>query len=126
MEHFVYGFSDTQRIYSIIFLRQNNVRRISDCNKRNLPINLNETLLKAKSLYDCVKGKLENLTEKEKSETFGNEETGLATRGWWDRYSKRMNIGSVNQLGEAGSADLKRAKEFPEELKQIINGKPLS
>ena len=44
----------------------------------------------------------------------------VASNGWWDRYSKRMNLASENLLGEAASADIKAAEEFPEKLKKII------
>ena len=49
----------------------------------------------------------------------------VASNGWWDRYSKRMNLASENLLGEAASADIKAAEEFPEKLKKIIDGKIL-
>jgi hypothetical protein len=70
-------------------------------------------------LYEFVKTKLDAMTDREKNETF------VASNGWWHRYSKRMNLGSENLLGEAGSADTKAAEEFPEKLKKIIDGKIL-
>ena len=36
-----------------------------------------------------------------------------------------MNLASENLLGEAASADIKAAEEFPEKLKKIIDGKIL-
>ena len=34
-----------------------------------------------------------------------------------------MKLGSINLLGQAGSADKTAADDFPAELKQIIDGK---
>ena len=36
-----------------------------------------------------------------------------------------MNLASENLQGEAASADIKAAEEFPEKLKKIIDGKIL-
>ena len=93
---------------------------ITDCNHRRVAISLDETQFKAKSLYDFVKSRFTDLTESEKKETFD------ASNGWWHRFSKRMNLGSITMLGEAGSADTKAAAEFPAKLKKIMEGKNLS
>ena len=39
--------------------------------------------------------------------------------------SKRMDLQSEKLLGEAGSADVKAAEEFPEKFKQMIIGKSI-
>ena len=87
---------------------------INDCTNRNLPISLKETQLKAVSLYGFCKSKIEDLTPQEIKETF------VGSNGWWDKFSERENLGSVNLLGEAGSADVKAAEEFPEIFRKII------
>lgn len=96
---------------------------IDDCNHRRVMTSLKETLFKAKSLYEFATAKLEeagDMTEAEKNDTFD------ASTGWWHRFTKRMNVASENLLGEAGSADIKAAEEFPAKLKKIIEGKSLS
>ena len=90
---------------------------VEDCNHRNIPISLAEVQFKAQSLFEFAKTKFDDLTEAEVNQTFD------ASPGWWHRYSKRMNLASENLLGEAASADIKAAEEFPEKLKKIIDGK---
>ena len=92
---------------------------IENCNNRNTPISLAEVLFKAQSLFKFAKTKFDDLTEAEINQPF------VASPGWWDRYSKRMNLASENLLGEAASADIKAAEEYPEKLKKIIDGKIL-
>ena len=92
---------------------------IENCNNRNTPISLAEVFFKAQSLFKFAKTKFDDLTEAEINQPF------VASNGWWDRYSKRMNLASENLLGEAASADIKAAEEFPEKLKKIIDGKIL-
>ena len=92
---------------------------IEDCGHRRIPISLQETTFKAVYLNHFVKNKIDDLTEKEKNETF----TG--SHGWWHRFSKRVSVASINLLGQAGSADKQSAEEFPNELKKIIDGKRL-
>ena len=46
-----------------------------------------------------AKTKIENITEKEQNEPF------VASRGWWEKYAKRRDLGSVKLIGEAASAE---------------------
>ena len=43
-----------------------------------------------------------------------------ASPGWWHKYSKKYDLGSVTLLGEAASADHEAAAKFPAELKEFI------
>ena len=81
---------------------------------RAIPISLEETKHKAKSLFQMSKEKLENKSEEEEKETF------MASQGWWEKFSKRNGRGSVKLLGEAASADTEAAERYPPKLKQII------
>ena len=58
-----------------------------------------------------AKTKIENITEKEQNEPF------VASRGWWEKYAKRRDLGSVKLIGEAASADHDAAEKFPDTLK---------
>ena len=40
--------------------------------------------------------------------------------GWWHKYSKKYDLGSVKLLGEAASSDHQAAAEFPIFLKEFI------
>ena len=79
-----------------------------------MPICLDETLHRTQSLFEMAKEKLEDKTEKEETETF------KASHGWWDKYSKRMGLGSVKLIGEAKSPDHEAAEAFPDILKEAI------
>ena len=58
-----------------------------------------------------AKTKIENITEKEKNEPF------VASRGWWEKYAKRRDLGSVKLIGQAASADHEAAEKVPDTLK---------
>ena len=58
-----------------------------------------------------AKTKIEDITEKEQNEPF------VASRGWWEKYAKRRDLGSVKLIGEAASADHEAAEKFPDTLK---------
>ena len=79
-----------------------------------MPISLEETQHKTQSLFEMAKGRLVDITEKEEKETF------KASNGWWDKFSTREGLGSVKLLGEAASADIEAAKNYPNELRTII------
>ena len=81
---------------------------------RAIPISLDETKHRTQSLFEMAKERLEDKSEKEENETF------MASNGWWEKYSKREKLGSVKLLGEAASADHAKAKEYPKVLKEII------
>jgi hypothetical protein len=75
---------------------------------------LEEVQHRTRSLFEMAKEKIEDITEEEKNEPF------VASPGWWDKYSKRMGLGSVKLIGEAASADHEAAEKFPETLKKVI------
>ena len=104
-----------QRSYAMTEMERLLFIWIEDCDQRNVPISLDETKFKATSLYKMVKNKMPGpMTEKDKNEKFE------ASNGWWHRFTKRMNLGSVKLLGESGSADHEAAKEYVETLRKII------
>ena len=75
---------------------------------------MEEVQHRTRSLFEMAKEKIEDITEEEKNEPF------VASPGWWDKYSKRMGLGSVKLIGEAASADHEAAERFPETLKKVI------
>ena len=87
--------------------------RIEDCYQRGIPISWAVTQSKALSLFAMLKEKLD-LSPEELEETFN------ASKGWWHRYSKRMDLGSKKIHGEAASADHEGGAQYPEVLKIII------
>ena len=75
---------------------------------------MDEVQHKTRSLFQTAKDSFDDLSQKEIKETF------KASNGWWHKYSKKYNLGSVKLLGEAASADHKAAAEFPVILKELI------
>jgi hypothetical protein len=52
-----------------------------------------------------------------------NERTFLASKGWLENFKKRVALHNVKTTGESASADHSAAKDFPAELKKIIEEK---
>ena len=87
---------------------------IEDCNERNIPISVEIVQSKALSVFEMLKNKLENLTEKDKEEKFN------ASKGWVQKFFKRMDLKSESLHGEKASADKEEAAKYPETLRRII------
>jgi hypothetical protein len=66
---------------------------------------LEEVQHRTRSLFEIAKEKIEDKTEKEENETF------VASPGWWEKYSNRMGLGSVKLIGEAALADHEAAEK---------------
>ena len=43
-----------------------------------------------------------------------------ASKGWFHRFQKRRGFTSINLKGEAASADVAAAREYPKEFEKII------
>ena len=67
---------------------------------------------KAKSLY-------EDLKKKQGKESEGTSFN--ASHGWFHWFKARANLHNVKVSGEAASADMVAAQEFPEMLREIID-----
>lgn len=52
-----------------------------------------------------------------------NEETFIASRGWFDRFKARFSLHNVSFSGESASADKTAARKFPEIIRNVINEK---
>jgi len=86
---------------------------LEDQNQRNIPISLGLVQEKARTLFNDLKA-ARILTEGSCDEEFG------ASRGWFNRFKGRVNLHNIKVQGEAASADVSAASEFPEMLKKII------
>jgi len=86
---------------------------LEDQNQRNMPISLGLVQEKARSLFNDLKA-ARILTEGSCDEEFG------ASRGWFNRFKGRVNLHNIKVQGEAASADVSAASEFPEMLKKMI------
>lgn len=82
---------------------------IEDQAQRHIPLSQMIIMEKAKSIFLHIQQE-----EGDFSETFS------ASRGWFDRFKKRQHLHSIRITGEAASADIQAAKEFPTKLRQII------
>lgn len=86
---------------------------IEDQNQRNIPISLTFVQEKARSLFNDLKAA--HPREDDCNEEFG------ASRGWFNRFKERANLHSIRVQGEAASADVSAANNFPKILKAIID-----
>nr|XP_033817050.1 tigger transposable element-derived protein 1-like [Geotrypetes seraphini] len=84
---------------------------LEDQNQRNIPISLSLVQAKARSLFSDLKAHKEN---DECDEEF------VASRGWFNRFKVRANLHNIKVQGEAASADVRDARVFPEQFKNII------
>ncbi|XP_042218366.1 tigger transposable element-derived protein 1-like [Homarus americanus] len=84
---------------------------IEDQTKCNVPLNTMVIQQKAISLYN-------DLQEEEGASS--EVEPFLASKGWFERFKKRLNL-HIKMSGEAASAHTDSAKKYPAELKKIID-----
>ena len=85
------------------------IRWMEDMLRKNTPLSLLIIQEKAVSLYNKVK------------EEMGIEEGCFtASHGWFERFKKRAHLNHISVSGEAASADVDAAKEFPQILAEII------
>ena len=52
---------------------------------------------------------------------YGEDVSFTASHGWFNRFKARNNLHNVKVSGEAASADVKAAEEFPGKLAEIIH-----
>ncbi|XP_063588835.1 tigger transposable element-derived protein 1-like [Penaeus indicus] len=64
---------------------------------------------KALSLFNELKAK------------YGEDVTFTASHGWFNRFRARNNLHNVKVSGEAASADIRAAEEFPGKLAEVIH-----
>ena len=78
--------------------------------RRNLAVDLREAMDTAKEIYQGVAAK------------WGIVQPSpfAASRGWFDRFAARRKITNVKICGEAASANVDAAREYPEQLRHII------
>lgn len=79
--------------------------------QRNIAISTTIIQQKAKSLHQYL---IMKNGEGSQSEQF------LASKGWFDRFKKRHSLHNIKMSGEAASADVEAAKNYPAEFKKIV------
>lgn len=83
---------------------------IDDMGQRNMPVSQMTIQNKALNLFNFLKNQ----------EAGELEETFAASRGWFEKFKNRSKIHSVRLTGEAASADIQAAAEFPQIFKTIV------
>jgi len=81
---------------------------VDDANKKNIPLTQAAITEKAKSIFCHLK------------QTHGGEQIFSGSKGWFMRFKTRSNCHSVKFCGEAASADLVAAAEFPKEFQRYV------
>ena len=87
---------------------------VLDLEQRGIAVGKSQIQTKARSLFLTLKGNLVNPTLAESKESF------VASNGWFENFKRRHEIKSVKLAGEAKSADLNAAKQYPAELQKVI------
>ncbi|KFD66378.1 hypothetical protein M514_21408 [Trichuris suis] len=93
---------------------------IKDCMKKCTPLDGNIIRKKARGLYKQFST---NEGAEPQLATSRHIEDFIAGRGWFDRFRKRFNLGSVSLYGQAASADTAAAEKYPDTLMAIIQQK---
>ncbi|KFD64458.1 hypothetical protein M514_23305 [Trichuris suis] len=93
---------------------------VKDCMKKCIPLDGNIIREKARSLYKQFST---NEGAEPQPETSRHIKDFTASRGWFDRFRKRFNLGSVSLYGQAASADTAAAEKYPDTLMAIIQEK---
>ena len=86
-----------------------------DLHDRKYPISMKITKTKSKLLFEQIKNNMEDKTELENNETF------VASTGWFYNFIDRMGFRNIKLKGEAGSADVEAGKKYPSEFQKIIS-----
>ena len=87
---------------------------VLDLEQRGIAVGKSQIQTKARSLFLTLKGNLVNPTTAQSNESF------VASNGWFENFKRRHEIKNVKLAGEAKSADLNAAKEYPAELQKLI------
>lgn len=83
---------------------------IDDCSKKQIRLDTNIIKQKALKIYNYLK---------ENGESAINPDF-VASKGWFDRFRKRVSLQNLKIQGESASADKEAAKTYPKELQEII------
>ncbi len=83
---------------------------LEDCNQKRIPIDTNNLMIKALSLFSTLK---ENKYE-------GVTTTFTASKGWLEKFKNHSGMKNIKITGEAASTDETATANFPAELKKII------
>ena len=83
---------------------------LENCNQKQIPIDTNNIMIKALSLFQTIK----EISFPDTSVTFN------ASKGWFDKFKSRSGLRNIKITGEAASADEKAAAKYPAELRKII------
>lgn len=97
---------------------------ISDCRKKNIPLDTNTIREKARQLYGKFTDGGDDNPDDPQPRTSTASPTKptefTASKGWFDKFQRRFNLKSVSLHGEAGSADKPAAEEYVKETFKTI------
>ena len=97
---------------------------IEDQNQKTAPLDGPIIRRKAISIYNYLKKEAQPDEETESSPAPSS--SFRASRGWFDKFKVRYNLHNVKLAGEAASADVEAATEYPKEVQKLIRGERLS
>ncbi|XP_064092986.1 tigger transposable element-derived protein 1-like isoform X2 [Macrobrachium nipponense] len=110
---------------------------ITDCHKKNIPLNSNNICTKAQELYQQFStvtegGDIQEADflgfddsaekEEEEAEPLSAPKDFMASNGWFNRFQKRFHL-KCSWHGEMASTDREAAMKYPETFKSIIREK---
>lgn len=84
---------------------------VEDLNKQNMPLSQNIICSKACSLYEVLK---------QQEGEVSSAPLFVASKDWFDRFKKGLNLHNIRITGEAASADTEAATGFPSQLQNFI------
>lgn len=87
---------------------------------QSIPLSKMVIQMKAKSLFDDIKSKEVSNNNASGADAEKNE-TFEASQGWFERFKTRANLHSISLKGEAASADMTAANNYPAELKALVH-----
>ena len=100
-----------QRSQLIIEMERLLVLWLDDQRQRRMPVSLLVMQEKARRLFETLKSQ---------QPPGSQEEQFQASKGWFNRFKARANLHNIRIQGEAASADVSAASEFPAALAEII------
>ena len=104
----------TQRVRDITLIKMEKALNIwiEDLNQRNIPVDSYLIKDKAKTLYDHFSD-----DENKENNSF------MASKGWFENFKKRFALHNIRMTGEAASADHVAADAYPAEFAKVIEEK---